>query len=65
LREHEKEAEVFTAYLLIPEDKLSEILQQDWVKGHPDPIPGLAEEFRDSENFMRKRLELKSKYREE
>ena len=29
LREHEKEAEVFTAYLLIPEDKLSEILQQD------------------------------------
>jgi len=27
LREHEKEAEVFTAYLLIPEDKLNEILQ--------------------------------------
>jgi len=29
LREHEKEAEVFTAYLLILEEKLNEILNQE------------------------------------
>jgi len=61
LREHEKEAEVFAAYLLIPEDRLNEILQQDWVKESPDPIPELAEEFQVSENFMRKRLEFHKK----
>jgi len=59
LREHEKEAEVFAAYLLIPEDKLNEILQQEWVKESPNPIHDLAEEFQVSENFMRKRLEFK------
>jgi len=61
LREHEKEAEVFAAYLLIPEDKLNEILQQDWVKEHPDPIPELAEEFQVSENFIRKRLKFRKR----
>jgi len=65
LREHEKEAEVFAAYLLIPEEKLNEILNQEWVKESLNPIPELAEEFQVSENFMRKRLELKSRYREE
>jgi len=59
LREHEKEAEVFAAYLLIPEDKLNAILQQEWVKESPNPIPALAEEFQVSENFMRKRLKFK------
>jgi len=59
LREHEKEAEVFAAYLLIPEDKLNAILQQEWVKESPNPIPALAEEFRVSPHFMRKRLEFK------
>ena len=60
LKEHEKEAEVFAAYLLIPEDKLNAILQQEWIKESPNPIPALAEEFQVSQNFMRKRLEIKS-----
>ena len=51
-----KEAEIFAAYLLIPEDKLNEKLKEEWVKESPDPIPELAEEFQVSENFMRKRL---------
>jgi Zn-dependent peptidase ImmA (M78 family) len=55
----EKEAEVFAAYLLIPEDKLNEILEQDWVKDSPDPIPELVEEFQVSPHFMKKRLEFK------
>ena len=59
LREHEKEAEVFAAYLLIPEEKLNEILKQEWVKESPNPIHDLAEEFQVSENFMRKRLMLR------
>jgi Zn-dependent peptidase ImmA (M78 family) len=58
-RRQEKEAEVFAAYLLIPEEKLNTLLKQDWVKESPDPIPELAEEFQVSENFMRKRLRLK------
>ena len=58
VREKEREAEVFAAYLLIPEDKLKELLSQEWVKEHPNPIPELAEEFQVSENFMRKRLEF-------
>ena len=63
LREHEKEAEVFAAYLLIPEDKLNAMLQQEWVKEYPNPIPALAEEFQVSENFMRKRLQFRDEYR--
>jgi len=62
LREHEKEAEVFAAYLLIPEEKLNEILNQEWVKESPNPVPELAEEFQVSENFMRKRLNFKLNY---
>jgi Zn-dependent peptidase ImmA (M78 family) len=54
-RRQEKEAEVFAAYLLIPEDKLNEKLREEWVKESPDPIPELAEEFQVSENFMRKK----------
>jgi Zn-dependent peptidase ImmA (M78 family) len=60
-RRQEKEAEVFAAYLLIPEDKLNEKLKEEWVKESPDPIPELAEEFQVSENFMKKRLKLKIK----
>ena len=62
LREHEKEAEAFAAYLLIPEDKLNAILQQEWVKESPNPIPALAEEFQVSPNFMKKRLEFWEMY---
>jgi Zn-dependent peptidase ImmA (M78 family) len=58
-RRQEKEAEVFAAYLLIPEDKLNEKLQEEWVKESPDPVPELAEEFQVSENFIKKRLNLR------
>ncbi|MEO0242800.1 MAG: ImmA/IrrE family metallo-endopeptidase [candidate division WOR-3 bacterium] len=61
MRKQEKEAEIFAAYYLIPEEKLNEILKQEWVKESPNPIPELAEEFQVSENFMRKRLEFKQK----
>jgi Zn-dependent peptidase ImmA (M78 family) len=54
----EREAEIFAAYLLISEEKLNELLNQDWVKESPDPIPELAEEFQVSPHFMRKRLEF-------
>jgi Zn-dependent peptidase ImmA (M78 family) len=55
-RKQEKEAEVFAAYLLIPEYKLNEELKEEWVKEPPDPIPKLAEEFQVSKNFMKKGL---------
>jgi Zn-dependent peptidase ImmA (M78 family) len=58
-RKQEKEAEVFAAYLLIPEDKLDEKLKEEWVKESLNPIPELAEEFQVSPNFMRKRLEFR------
>jgi Zn-dependent peptidase ImmA (M78 family) len=58
-RRQEKEAEIFAAYLLIPEEKLNEKLKEEWVRESPDPIPELAEEFQVSENFMKKRLEFK------
>jgi Zn-dependent peptidase ImmA (M78 family) len=58
-RRQEKEAEVFAAYLLIPEDRLNEKLREEWVQESPDPVPELAEEFQVSENFMRKRLKLR------
>jgi len=60
MREHEREAEVFATYLLIPEDKLNELLEQEWVKESPDLVAELAEEFQVSENFMRKRLKFKT-----
>jgi Zn-dependent peptidase ImmA (M78 family) len=59
-RRQEKEAEVFAAYLLIPEDKLNEKLKEEWVKESLNPIPELAEEFQVSENFIRKRLRFKA-----
>jgi len=62
IRKQEKEAEVFAAYLLIPEKKLNAILKEEWVKNSPDPISELAEEFQVSENFMRKRLKLEEAY---
>jgi hypothetical protein len=44
---------------LIPEDKLSGKLREEWVQESLDPVPELAEEFQVSENFMRKRLKLR------
>ena len=63
VKQIEKEAEVFAAYFLIPEDKLNEILKQDWVKESLDPIPEIAEEFLVSPHFMRKRLEFWERYK--
>ncbi|MDI6603333.1 MAG: ImmA/IrrE family metallo-endopeptidase [Patescibacteria group bacterium] len=59
VRRQEREAEVFAAYFLIPEERLNKILKEEWVTDSPDPIPELAEEFQVSENFMRKRLKFK------
>jgi len=62
MREHEKEDEVFAAYLLIPEDKSNELLEQEWVKESPDLV---AEGFQVSENFMKKRLEFRQRLNED
>ncbi|MEM3905524.1 MAG: ImmA/IrrE family metallo-endopeptidase [Nitrososphaerota archaeon] len=62
VRKREKEAEAFAMYLLIPEEKLNEILKQEWVKESPDLVPELAEEFQVSENFMRKRFKFKEPF---
>jgi Zn-dependent peptidase ImmA (M78 family) len=58
-RRQEKEAEIFAAYLLIPEEKLNEKLKEEWVRESPDPIPELAEEFQVSENFIKRSFEFK------
>lgn len=58
LRKQEREAEVFAAYFLIPEEELNAVLKEEWVKESTDPIPELAEEFQVSENFMKKRLKF-------
>ena len=60
LKKQEREAEIFAGYFLIPKERLNAILKEDWVKDSPNPISELAEEFQVSENFMRKRLELKA-----
>ncbi|MEM0328193.1 MAG: ImmA/IrrE family metallo-endopeptidase [Thermoproteota archaeon] len=62
VRKREKEAEAFAMYLLIPEEKLNEILKQEWVKESPDLVPELAEEFQVSENFMRKRFKFREPF---
>ena len=54
----EREADIFATYFLIPEEKLKLILEEEWVKGSPNPIPELAEEFKVPEELMRKRLEF-------
>ncbi|MEM2876117.1 MAG: ImmA/IrrE family metallo-endopeptidase [Candidatus Bathyarchaeia archaeon] len=59
----EREAEIFAAYYLIPEEKLDAILKQEWIQDSPDPNPELAEEFHVSENFMRKRLEFEKTFK--
>jgi Zn-dependent peptidase ImmA (M78 family) len=60
VKEMEREAEIFAAHLLIPEEKLNALLKEDWIKESPDPIPELAEEFQVSPHFMKKRLNLRN-----
>jgi len=62
IRKEEKEAEVFAAYFLIPEEKLDEILKEDWVKESPDLVSELAEEFQVPKDLIEKRLEFKRLY---
>ena len=45
-------------YLLIPEEKLSKILSEEWLKDSCNPVAELAEEFQVKEELMRKRLEF-------
>lgn len=58
VKQQEREAEIFAAHFLIPEEELNTILKEEWVKDSSDPIPELAEEFQVSEKFMRKRLKF-------
>jgi len=56
----EKEADLFAAYFLIPEEKLNPILSQDWFSKSLDKVTTLAEEFQVPEELARKRLEFKN-----
>lgn len=58
----EREAEIFAAYFLIPEEKLKLILKEDWLRKSSNPIPQLAKKFQVPEELMRKRLEFDLKY---
>ena len=58
VREIEKEAEMFAAFFLIPEEKLNAILKEDWIKESPDPVLELSEEFQVPPDLIRKRLEF-------
>lgn len=53
----EREADLFAAYFLIPDEKLKLILKEEWIKKSPNPIPKLAKEFQVPEELMRRRLE--------
>jgi Zn-dependent peptidase ImmA (M78 family) len=59
LARKEKEADLFAAYFLIPEERLNAILAQDWFRESPNQITTLAEEFQVPEELARKRLEFK------
>jgi Zn-dependent peptidase ImmA (M78 family) len=56
----EKEADLFAAYFLIPEEKLNPILKEDWFRESPDKVTTLAEKFQVPEELARKRLEFKN-----
>jgi Zn-dependent peptidase ImmA (M78 family) len=52
LRKQEREAEVFSTYFLIPEEKLSAMLKEKWMKDSPDHISESAEEFHGKEAYF-------------
>ncbi len=54
----EKEADIFAAYFLIPQEKLDPILTQEWFRESSNQIAILAEEFQVPEELARKRLEF-------
>jgi Zn-dependent peptidase ImmA (M78 family) len=52
----EKEADLFAAYLLVPEVNLRPVLQQNWVREVEDPVLALALEFKVPPELMKGRL---------
>ncbi len=52
----EREADTFAAYLLVPEDKLREVLSQEWVRESEDAVLKLALEFQVPVELMMHRL---------
>ncbi len=60
LARKEKEADIFAAYFLIPQEKLNPILMQDWFRESANPIAVLAEEFQVPEELAKKRLEFEA-----
>ncbi len=62
LARKEKEVDLFAAYFLIPEERLSPILSQDWFRESPDQVTALAEEFQVPEELARKRLDFKNSF---
>lgn len=52
----EREADLFAAYLLVPEIKLKPMLGQDWIAEAEDPVLKLALEFQVPVELMRERL---------
>jgi Zn-dependent peptidase ImmA (M78 family) len=51
----EREADIFAAYFLIPDEKLKLILEEERVKTSSNPIPGLAKKFQVPEELMREK----------
>ena len=54
----EREADLFAAYFLIPDERLKPFLKEGLLKISPNSIPELAEEFHVTEGLMRKRLKV-------
>ena len=54
----EREADIFAAYFLIPEEKLKLILEEEWLRKSLNSIPQLAEKFQVPKELIRKRLEF-------
>jgi Zn-dependent peptidase ImmA (M78 family) len=54
----EREADLFAAYFLIPDEKLKPILEEACLRKSLNPIPQLAKKFQVPEELMRKRLKF-------
>lgn len=52
----EREADIFAAYLLVPDARLNDALAQGWVQEDDDPVLALALEFAVPEELLRERL---------
>jgi Zn-dependent peptidase ImmA (M78 family) len=54
----EREADLFAAYFLIPDEKFKPILEEEWFKESSNPIPKLTDKFQVPEELVRMRLEF-------